>query len=123
LTTGGSYSFLIAAADATNKANYGFRQFTLVVTPISISTAYYLTKGTLGAQYDLTLAASGGVGALTWALPKWNYLAPGLTLSPNGVISGTPTEPGQFTFQVQVTDQASNEDSSSFSISVYPSGH
>jgi hypothetical protein len=36
-------------------------------------------------------------------------LPAGLTLSPDGVLSGIPTAPGSFTFTVEVTDAASEQ--------------
>jgi hypothetical protein len=61
-------------------------------------------NGTVGVAYTTGLIAAGGGGTYTWSLIGGN-LPPGLTLNTStGVIGGTPTAPGKFTFTVQVTD-------------------
>jgi len=50
------------------------------------------------------LSATGGTGAYTWSISA-GTLPPGLTLNASqGIISGTPTTPGNYPFTVQVTD-------------------
>jgi Putative Ig domain len=49
--------------------------------------------------------ATGGVLPYRWSLDL-GPVPPGLTLSTAGVISGTPTTTGTFTFTVRVTDSA-----------------
>ena len=66
---------------------------------LQITTAS-LQKATVGASYTATLAAAGG-GSLTWTLSAGS-LPSGLTLGSNGVLSGTPTGAGGYTFTVRV---------------------
>ena len=66
---------------------------------LQITTAS-LQKATVGASYTATLAAAGG-GNLTWTLSAGS-LPSGLTLGSNGVLSGTPTGAGGYTFTVRV---------------------
>lgn len=61
-----------------------------------------LANGTEGAAYTATLSASGG-GSLTWTVSAGSLPA-GMTLGSNGVLSGTPTAGGSYTFTVRVTD-------------------
>jgi hypothetical protein len=71
----------------------------LVVTPSS------LPHGTVGQHYSATLHATGGLGApYEFALADGSALPDGLTLSPDGVISGTPTAAGTTSFTVAVDD-------------------
>ena len=58
-----------------------------------------------GAYPSTTLSASGGTAPYTWAVTSGNLPA-GLTLSGSGVISGSPTTAGTFSFTVTVTDSA-----------------
>ena len=62
------------------------------------------------AAYSQSLAASGGTGPYTWALAGASTLPSGLSLSTDGIISGTlanSVSAGNYNFTVQVTDSAS----------------
>jgi Putative Ig domain/Right handed beta helix region len=73
-------------------------QTAVVISPNS------LPKGTVGKKYHETIAATGGLGApYVWAFES-GHLPPGLSFGTHGVISGTPTEAGRFTFTVSVDD-------------------
>ncbi len=58
----------------------------------------------VGVPYSTTLTAAGGKAPLTWSLAPGSTLPDGLTLSAAGVISGSPTAGGSFSFTVQVVD-------------------
>jgi hypothetical protein len=60
----------------------------------------------VGSPYSNTIDEDGGTGTLTWSITA-GALPPGLSLSQLGVVSGTPTAPGNYNFTVQVTDSAS----------------
>ena len=57
-------------------------------------------------SYSQTLIASGGGGSYTWSIVSGSLPA-GLSLSPGGVISGTPATAGAYSFTVQVSDGVS----------------
>src|SRR5437667_4886234 len=58
-------------------------------------------------SYTQTLAATNGIGALSWTV-MLGQLPAGLALnSSTGVLSGTPTTPSLSTFTILVTDSAS----------------
>lgn len=60
--------------------------------------------GAVGQPYRMTLHASGGVGGpYTWSATS-GMLPPGLTLSPAGVISGTPVRSGTFILGASAAD-------------------
>jgi large repetitive protein len=65
-------------------------------------TSGALANATEGTAYAVTLTASGG-GSPTWALSAGSLPA-GVTLGSNGVLSGTPTTGGRYTFTVRVND-------------------
>jgi uncharacterized repeat protein (TIGR03803 family) len=75
------------------------------VGALQITTAS-LPNGTNGAAYSQTLAASGGQTPYSWTNSS-GTLPPGLALTTNGVISGTPTTNGTNNFTVKVTDALS----------------
>lgn len=90
-------------------ANTATKQLTLVVTPAPLQIiTTTVTAAQVGVPYTLTLLASGGVTPYTWSLVSGSTLPNGLTLSPSGVISGTPTASGSFTFTAEVVDSAVN---------------
>jgi Putative Ig domain len=73
-------------------------------TPLFITTTQ-LPPGTLNMPYQAPLNAKGGVPPFTWSILS-GELPPGLTLVAGaGVITGTPTEAGTFSFAVQVSDR------------------
>src|SRR5215831_12546261 len=80
---------------------------TLVVTvnaPLAITTTS-LPSGTQGTGYNQMIVASGGSGALTFAISSGSLPA-GLTLSSAGTITGTPTALGNANFTVRVSDSS-----------------
>jgi hypothetical protein len=53
--------------------------------------------------YQFQLQAQGGIPPFKWTLSRGS-LPPGLTLSQDGVISGTPTEKGEFPVVISISD-------------------
>jgi hypothetical protein len=73
------------------------------VIPPTITTAT-LPDGAIDIDYFKQLEATGSQ-PITWAIANGN-LPTGLTLSENGVISGTPTAEGNFEFTVKAQNAA-----------------
>jgi hypothetical protein len=69
---------------------------------LSVTTTT-LPPAQLRQPYQFQLQAQGGIPLLKWTISRGS-LPPGLVLSENGVISGTPTEKGEFPFVVTLTD-------------------
>ena len=66
-------------------------------------------SGEVGVAFaPVTLSATGGVAPYTWSLSV-GALPAGLTLSSDGVVSGTPAANGYFAFSVQVLDFGGND--------------
>lgn len=73
--------------------------------PLTIVTAS-LPGGAAGLPYSSSLAGSGGALPYRWSLSA-GALPAGLTLNPDtGAISGTPTEVGNPSFTVQISDSS-----------------
>ncbi|MEO5560187.1 MAG: ice-binding family protein [Dokdonella sp.] len=58
---------------------------------------------TIGTPYSQTLTASGGTAPYSFAV-MGGALPPGISLTPAGTLSGTPTASGSFSFTVRATD-------------------
>lgn len=114
-TTAGTYSFRIRVADVQGAT--AVKDFTLeVINPVRIQTPSPLPPGAVGSPYAQTLSATGGTQPYFWDI--YEGLPPGLTLSSAGVISGTPTTIGTYTFTVTVYDATERSDSRTFTLVV-----
>lgn len=90
---------------------------TMDYIPLTISTAFLL-PGTVGVAYSQTLTAVSGTPAYNWTLFSGS-LPPGLALAGGtGIISGTPTTVGTYSFTVQVQDTITDTDTQVLSITV-----
>jgi hypothetical protein len=75
--------------------------------PLSVATGS-LPNGQVNTAYTPPpLQASSGTQPYTWSLANGTLLPIGLTLTPAGLISGTPIVTGTTSFTVQVTDSSS----------------
>ncbi|WP_425604150.1 putative Ig domain-containing protein [Stenotrophomonas pavanii] len=115
-TTPGTYAFTITATDS--HAFTGSQTYSFTVTAPAIT----LTPATLPAAagstpYSQTLTASGGNGGYTFSLTA-GALPPGIALSSGGVISGTPTTVGSYTFTVRATDGFGFTGSQAYTVAV-----
>ena len=118
----GAYTFFVRAADSANPANIAVRQITLTLTSLMLTSMSTLPDGNVGTPYSQTLTVDGGSGTRTWRVAPFEILPPGLTLSTAGVLSGTPTGPGQFSFTLSVSDTGGNSLTRWFAVSMYPAG-
>jgi hypothetical protein len=106
ITTLGSFTFTIRAVDANGC--FTTREYTLVVNappcpPINLAPAT-LPPATLGAAYSATLIASGGQAPYVYSVSA-GTLPKGLLLNAQtGVLSGTPSTLGSFTFTIRAVD-------------------
>ncbi len=66
-------------------------------------TTTELPPAELSTPYAATLEAVGGTPPYTWSITSGS-LPPGLSLSSDGTITGTPTATGTFTFSLEVVD-------------------
>ena len=77
-----------------------------------------LPVGQIAIPYQATLAATGGTEPYKWSISS-GLLTSGLKLNvADGIISGTPTESGDFTLSVQVTDSSSPTQTATQSLSL-----
>jgi hypothetical protein len=105
-TQSGTFSAWIALRDCDNKSSEALFTFDIWVRRWAITTQS-LKPAVVGAPYSQTLAGSGPDSDVTWAVTA-GALPPGLTLAPNGTISGTATAAGSATFTVEATAKEKN---------------
>lgn len=108
VTDGGANSFQTALTLRVDAAS------------LSISTNS-LQSASANVPYSQTLSASGGTPPYSFDLLS-GTLPPGVTLSSNGSLAGTPTSAGNYNFFARVTDAAGTTAQASFSIVVSSSG-
>jgi hypothetical protein len=124
-TAPGSASFTVTLTDSGSPALTAAAAYTLAVaySALTISTAT-LPGGTAGTAYTAALAASGGTGTgYTWSVTSGTGLsAAGLSLTPAGVLTGTPSAAETAApFTVKVTDSYGDTASATLALTiVYP---
>jgi len=108
LTAGTAYTFTVAARNAAGTGPASASSAS--ATPNAQPTLTFDTPpaGYLGVAYSTQLAATGGTSPFVWSISS-GTLPTGLTLNAStGLLSGTPTVSGSYTFTIQVVD-ASNQ--------------
>jgi hypothetical protein len=111
-TTVGTFQFTVTVTDSA--ANTASQQFTLIVGGLAITTTA-LPGGKVGASYSQAFTATGGTPPYTYIVSV-GKLPPGIMLSSAGILSGTPTTPGSYTFTIQVADSLSATATEQFTI-------
>jgi hypothetical protein len=86
-----------------------------VVSTLLITTPSPLKGGVVGVPYLGTLEATDGFAPFSWTNPT-GALPNGITLNPNGQLSGTPNASGTFQFNALVTDARGFTQAKSFSM-------
>jgi len=120
-TTAGQFSFTIKATDANSCP--GSRPYSIVIPvvpncPFITVNPATLPAAVIGTFYSQTISATGGTAPYTFTVSS-GALPPGLTLNATtGVISGTPTTAGQFSFTITATDANSCPGSRAYTISI-----
>ena len=100
-TTGavGTFTFTVTATD--NNGYTGSQSYTVSIlsAPTVTLSPSSLPGGTTGTSYTQYLSASGGQGPHTFSVTSGS-LPSGLSLSPGGTLSGTPSTAGTYNFTV-----------------------
>ncbi len=76
-----------------------------------------LPDAVVGLAYNFTFKSNGGLTPITWSV-KSGSLPSGLTLSPSGTLTGTPTTGGSFSFTIQASDGSSPAQTITINVSV-----
>jgi hypothetical protein len=106
-TTSGAYSFTITATDAFSSTGSQPYSGTVTSPTITVSPSTLGSMG-VGVPFSQSVSASGGTAPYTYAVTA-GALPAGLTLNPTtGLISGTPTTSGAYSFTITATDAFSS---------------
>ncbi len=101
-TSSGNTNVTFTVSDSSNPTQTESVTLPLSISPSSLTiNSVKLPSGTDGSAYSATLSATGGIAPYTWSV---SGLPAGLSLSSNGVISGTPAATGNFSLAVTVAD-------------------
>jgi hypothetical protein len=103
-TEAGTFSAWLAVRDCDNRSAETLFTFEVWDRRFGIDTKA-LPAASVGSAYSSTLTTWGISSNTTWAVTS-GTLPAGLTLSKEGVISGTATAPGSSSFTVQATGVA-----------------
>ncbi len=118
-TTAGTYPITIQVSDSSAPASTASRAYSVLIQPpdLQIAGPASLPGGSVGVAYGpVSFTASGGVGSYSWDLATGQV--PGLTLSAAGILTGTPTQAGEYSIQVRVTDGASTTATRSYTVNI-----
>jgi streptogramin lyase len=110
----GTYSVVVTIDNSFAAAT---RTLTVTVAPAPplVITPATLPGGTVGTAYSQALTAAGGGDTYTVTS---GALPPGLTLSPAGALSGTPTAAGGFAFTITVASASFASGSQAYALSI-----
>jgi Putative Ig domain/Bacterial lectin len=114
-TTAGTFTFTVKVTDHSGLSDTEPVTMTIIAGPSLNFPAP--PPGWTGTVYGDTLTESGGTAPFTWSVSS-GILPPGISLSADGNLSGTPTATGTFSFTVQVTDANSRSATQATSITV-----
>ncbi|NVI85585.1 putative Ig domain-containing protein, partial [Janthinobacterium sp. BJB401] len=101
---GGPDSFTYTVTNASGTSAPATVTITVGAPTVTVTTAS-VPAMMAGTAYSQTIGASGGVGPYAFSVPP-GTLPAGLTLTANGVLSGTPTTAGAYDFTVTATDSS-----------------
>ena len=121
-TTLGTFVFTVQASDS-QLGQVASQNYSITVIPrLTITTPTTLPSATVSAHYTIVFSATNGTPPYTWSLgplpsisrgaaPRASIrprsVPAGFTLDPTGLLAGTPTQAGIFTFDVSVSDSSS----------------
>ena len=84
--------------------------------PLKLTTDF-LHRGYPHMEYNEQLSTTGGQGDLTWKVNSGS-LPTGLSLDDEGVLKGYPTIKGDFDFNIKVSDDFGNADSTEYTLKI-----
>ena len=123
-TSDGSYNFTVQARDSDALNRMAAKSLSITINPNKPRvTTDLLAYGIVGQAFPATtLGATGGLAPYSWSLAAGSSLPTGLSMNAAGVISGTPTAAGTFSFTITVRDSRARTAGKTLSLAINPSG-
>ena len=110
-TQPGTYNFNVTVTDCGTAPASGCspqqatKTFSILVPAVlSLTTDSPLPAGIPGQSYAAQIRAAGGVPGYLYTVAPGSSPPPGLSLSPAGLLSGTPSSAGSFSFTIRAVD-------------------
>ncbi len=103
--TAGTYTFTIRAATLPPAAPDSFtRSYTVVIRPMEIEQSATLPTARVGTAYSMPMSVAGGTAPYEWRVQS-GALPTGMSLNATtGVLAGSPTVSGSYTFTINAKD-------------------
>lgn len=114
--TAGTYSFTIKSTDNAGYNTSTAYSLTINAAPTITVSPTSISNPTGSNAYSQTFTASGGSGSYTYSYS--GTIPTGLSLSSAGVLSGTPTIAGAYSFTITAKDSNNFTGSRSYSVTV-----
>jgi hypothetical protein len=119
LTGTGTFRFTVTATDTVGAtAAMAYKVVINAAVAIKTSSLAAWTVGFSGNGETIAMTSTG-TGVDTFSVPPGSLPA-GLALSSTGVISGTPTTTGNYTFTLTVTDSVGSTASETYTVTINP---
>ncbi|MDX6446522.1 MAG: hypothetical protein QOH71_3596 [Blastocatellia bacterium] len=112
--TTGTYAVTVSGSQVVNNRDFGNKK---QCAAIALSPAVLPAAG-INTPYSQAFTATGGCASSFTYSVTIGALPIGLTLGANGVLSGTATQPGDFTFTVTATDSCGCSQSQTYTLTV-----
>jgi len=118
-TVSGTINLTATLADSSSPSQTKSVPLTLVIAPLPLAiTTSSLPSGALGTTYSNHLQASGGTAPYSWSIAAGS-LPTGVTLAAaTGILTGTPTASGTFSFTATAADASSPAQTTSVPLSI-----
>jgi hypothetical protein len=101
-TSGGSWGFTVQLSsntDAGQQTVSNVCSLNVIAPTLTVTTSCPLPQATVGSAYAQSMTVTGGRAPFTWSVDAGS-LPPGLSLTTDGLLAGTPTTPGTYSFQL-----------------------
>lgn len=113
-----SSAFTAIVTDSRGRSISQNCALTVSAPQINITTSCPLPRATTGRAYLQRLSASGGSAPYSWSVV--GALPAGLTITGDGLVSGTPMNTGPHSFRLLASDSSGNNVAAACSLQVLP---